>query len=155
MEVTRGPIKREGTGTWSFSVLSRALEQKLQLFSARLPRKLPGPSSLSQGSARQPGRFVYLQALENSVTSFWLLFQGQPHFWAREDISFRPFLAAATQDISTSTIPSLQESQPLPQSQLPLSGELLLGGVEQTDRQHLVLDRNSSPGFFCFVFVPW
>lgn len=80
MEVTWGPFKREGTGTWSSSVLSRALEQKRQLFSATLPRKLPGAGSLNQGSGRQPGRFVYLQALENSVTSFWLLLPGAAPF---------------------------------------------------------------------------
>lgn len=79
-QVTWGLFKREGTGTQSSSVLPRAWEQRLQLFLGRLPRKLSGAGSLSQGSAKQPGRFVYLQTLEDSVTSFWLLLPGAAPF---------------------------------------------------------------------------
>lgn len=67
---------REGTGTQSSSALPRTSEQRQSFFLARLPRKLPGAGSLSRGSARQPGRFVYLWALQNSVTSFWPLLPG-------------------------------------------------------------------------------
>lgn len=135
--MTWSPSKREGTGTQSSSVLPRAWEQRLQIFLARLPRKLSGA-------------VLWVKAVQGSlaglfISRLWRILehpsgcccQGQLCFWAREEVSFRSFFAAATQDSSTSTIPSLQESQLLTQFQLPLSGELLSGGVEQMDQQHL------------------
>lgn len=136
----RSLYNREGTGTRSSSVLPRTSEQRLQLFLARLPRKLPVASSLSQGSVRQPGRFVYLWALQNSITSFWPLLPGAAQSLIQGGRFLQTFvflLPPRTAPERDRDIPSLQEPQPLPQLQLPLLGELLSGGVEQMDQHHL------------------
>lgn len=100
-----------------------------------------------------------LWALENFLTPFWLLLLEAILFsGAGEDICLGSFHCCCPESQSPF---SLHNFQPLPQFQppllmeLPLPGEPLLAGVEQTAQQHWFWTiRNGTFLFFGFVPVP-